>query len=259
MELMQPLNEQQVIANLKQRDDASDRYYAAWWLGKMRSQHPEAVPLLLDTLSALSDDPVDEEDRGVALNAIRALGLLLNPAAHDPLMQLLGSKDYSVREEAARSLGAMKTKAAIPQLCQLLSGGPAAAGKEQVGASTLKEPCEALLEALGNIGVNNPDVVAVITPFSDHPRPLVRAAACRALLQLMKEQRWANELEQLLQHPEPLVRRGVLLDLGASGWIAALPAIEDASVEASLKLVALRGLAEQSDDIKVLDVMDRLL
>jgi phycocyanobilin lyase alpha subunit len=75
----------------------------------------------------------------------------------------------------------------------------------------------------------------------------------------MKEQRWANELEQLLQHPEPLVRRGVLLDLGASGWTAALPAIEDASVEASLKLVALRGLAEQSDDIKVLDVMDRLL
>jgi phycocyanobilin lyase alpha subunit len=48
MELMQPLNEQQVIANLKQRDDASDRYYAAWWLGKMRSQHPEAVPLLLE-------------------------------------------------------------------------------------------------------------------------------------------------------------------------------------------------------------------
>jgi phycocyanobilin lyase alpha subunit len=51
----------------------------------------------------------------------------------------------------------------------------------------------------------------------------------------------------------------VLLDLGASGWTAALPAIEDASVEASLKLVALRGLAEQSGDIKVLDVMDRLL
>ena len=51
----------------------------------------------------------------------------------------------------------------------------------------------------------------------------------------------------------------MLLDLGASGWTAALPAIEAASVEASLKLVALRGLAEQSNDIKVLAVMDRLL
>ena len=256
---MEPLSEYQVIANLRQQEDASDRYYAAWWLGKMRSQHPDAVPLLLATLSALNNDPVDEEDRGVALNAIRALGLLLNPAAIEPLIQLLSSTDYTVREEAARSLGAMKTKAALPEICQLLKSGPSASGGEQVGSSTLKEPCEALLEALGTIGVNNPDVLNVITPFSTHPRPLVRAAACRALLQLMKEPRWAMELEKLLHHPEPLVRRGVLLDLGATGWTAALPAIEAASVEASLKLVALRGLAEQSDDTKMLDAMDRLL
>ena len=256
---MEPLSEHQVIANLRQQEDASDRYYAAWWLGKMRSQHPDAVPLLLGTLSALSEDPVNEEDRGVALNAIRALGLLLNPAANDPLIQLLSSTDYTVREEAARSLGAMQTKEALPQMCHLLRSGPAASGGEQVGSSTLNEPCEALLEALGNIGVSRPDVLNVITPFTNHPRPLVRAAACRALLQLMKEQRWAVELEKLLQHPEPLVRRGVLLDLGATGWTAALPAIESASVEASLKLVALRGLAEQSEDTKVLDAMDRLL
>lgn len=256
---MEPLNEHQVIANLRQQEDASDRYYAAWWLGKMRSQHPDAVPLLLGTLSALNDDPVNEEDRGVALNAIRALGLLLNPAANDPLIQLLSSTDYTMREEAARSLGAMKTTAAAPHMCQLLSGGPAAAGREQLGSSTLQEPCEALLKALGNIGISHPDVLRVITPFTDHPRPLVRSAACRALLQLLKEPRWAHEMQQLLQHPEPLVRRGVLLDLGATGWTAALPAIESASVEASLKLVALRGLAEQSDDTKVLDAMDRLL
>jgi phycocyanobilin lyase alpha subunit len=256
---MEPLSEHQVIANLRQQEDASDRYYAAWWLGKMRSQHPDAVPLLLGTLSALSDDPVNEEDRGVALNAIRALGLLLNPAANDPLIQLLSSTDYTMREEAARSLGAMKTTAAAPHMCQLLSGGPAAAGREQLGSSTLQEPCEALLKALGNIGISHPDVLRVITPFTDHPRPLVRSAACRALLQLLKEPRWAHEMQQLLQHPEPLVRRGVLLDLGATGWTPALPAIESASVEASLKLVALRGLAEQSDDTKVLDAMDRLL
>ena len=256
---MEPLSEYQVIANLRQQEDASDRYYAAWWLGKMRSQHPDAVPLLLGTLSALNDDPVNEEDRGVALNAIRALGLLLNPAANDPLIQLLSSTDYTMREEAARSLGAMKTTAAAPHMCQLLSGGPAAAGREQLGSSTLQEPCEALLKALGNIGISHPDVLRVITPFTDHPRPLARSAACRALLQLLKEPRWAHEMQQLLQHPEPLVRRGVLLDLGATGWTAALPAIESASVEASLKLVALRGLAEQSDDTKVLDAMDRLL
>ena len=116
---MEPLSEYQVIANLRQQEDASDRYYAAWWLGKMRSQHPDAVPLLLGTLSAFSEDPVNEEDRGVALNAIRALGLLLNPAANDPLIQLLSSTDYTVREEAARSLGAMQTKEALPAPAQI--------------------------------------------------------------------------------------------------------------------------------------------
>ena len=39
----------------------------------------------------------------------------------------------------------------------------------------------------------------------------------------------------------------------------ALPAIKAATVENSLKLVALRGLAEKSDDTTVLDAMDALL
>ena len=56
-----------------------------------------------------------------------------------------------------------------------------------------------------------------------------------------------------------LVRRGALLDLGATGWTAAVPTIRAAAVEPSLKLVALRGLAETSGDSQVLDVMDALL
>ena len=47
---MEPLSESQVIQNLRQREDPSAQYYAAWWLGKMRSRHPDAIPLLLDTL-----------------------------------------------------------------------------------------------------------------------------------------------------------------------------------------------------------------
>ena len=42
---MEPLSETQVIQNLRQTEDPSAQYYAAWWLGKMRSQHPYAIPL----------------------------------------------------------------------------------------------------------------------------------------------------------------------------------------------------------------------
>ena len=73
---MEPLSETQVIQNLRQTEDPSAQYYAAWWLGKMRSQHPDAIPLLLRALEALDATPIDPEQRGVALNAIRALGLL---------------------------------------------------------------------------------------------------------------------------------------------------------------------------------------
>ena len=256
---MEPLSEHQILDNLRQQEDTSAQYYAAWWLGKMRSQHPEAIPLLIHTLSALNQRPVDPDRRGVALNSIRALGLLKNASTSDKLIQLLQSEDYSVREEAARSLGSIKAPGAIKPICQLLSSGIDQAGREIDGTAFLNEPCEALIEALGDIGANCTTIHNRILPFCKHPRPLVRAAACRSLLQLTGASQWAAELETLLEHPEPLVRRGALLDLGATGWTASLPAIKTAAVETSLKLVALRGLAECSDDTAVLDAMDDLL
>ena len=63
-----------------------------------------------------------------------------------------------------------------------------------------------------------------------------------------------------MNNPEPLVRRGALLDLGATGWLGAGPSIRSAAVEPSLKLVALREVAERNDDPDhVLDAMDGLL
>ncbi|MAN19927.1 phycoerythrobilin Cys-84 alpha-phycocyanin lyase/ RpcE subunit [Synechococcus sp. A18-25c] len=256
---MEPLSEQQILKNLRQQQDCSAQYYAAWWLGKKRSRHPDALPLLLQCLAYLKQNGTHADQRGVALNAIRALGLLQDDAASDALIQLLQSDDYTVREEAARSLGSIRAEAAIQPICNRLSSGIEQAGAEQNGSPRLREPCEALLEALGDIGLNTAQVTTTLHPFQHHPRPLVRAAACRALLQLTQEAHFGEELIRLLQHPEPLVRRGALLDLGATGWTGALPAIQDASVEASLKLVALRGLAESSDDSTVLDAMDSLL
>ncbi len=256
---MKAFSEEQILDNLRQQDDTSAQYYAAWWLGKMRSQHRDAIPLLIHTLSALNKQPVDPDRRGVALNSIRALGLLRDASASGDLIRLLQSDDHSVREEAARSLGSMKDPGAIKPICQLLSGGIDKAGREQKGTALLREPCEALIEALGEIGDDSAMIQDTILPFCQHPRPLVRAAACRSLLQLTGCSQWAEELKTLLEHPEPLVRRGALLDLGATGWTAALPAIKTAAVEASLKLVALRGLAECSDDTAVLDAMDDLL
>ena len=255
-----PLTEEQVIENLRQTEDFSDQYYAAWWLGRMRSRHPESLPLLLAALAPLHDNPIHDERRAVALNAIRALGILQARSAEEDLRSLLKNNDYSVREESARSLGMIQAKAAVQDLCELLSGAPDELEQAQSGsAAKLKEPYESVLEALGSIGVASSSVITIIKPFTNHSRPLIRASALRALLLLTGEQVWAPPLIELLQHDDPLIRRGALLDLGATGWMPALPAIKAATVENSLKLVALRGLAEKSDDTTVLDAMDALL
>ena len=114
-----------------------------------------------------------------------------------------------------------------------------------------------MLEALGDIGIGDEKTLATIEPFAQHPRPLIRAAACRALLQLTGDPQWGNQLLKLLQHPEPLVR-GALLDLGATGWTAALPTIS-AVARAQSQTGRPQRTCGKSEDPDVLDVMDALL
>jgi phycocyanobilin lyase alpha subunit len=137
------------------------------------------------------------------------------------------------------------------------------AGALQPGSPRLAEPCEALLEALGEIGVASGEVVAVVEPFVEHERPLIRSAAARSLLQLSGDPRWGALLLELLEHPQLQVRRAALMDLGAAGWRPALEPIRRTLAENSLKLIALRGLVERGSgepgEAALLACMDELL
>ncbi len=45
-----PLTTEQALININQTADLGLRYYAAWWLGKMRIRHPKAIAALLRAL-----------------------------------------------------------------------------------------------------------------------------------------------------------------------------------------------------------------
>jgi phycocyanobilin lyase alpha subunit len=268
----EPISEAEALEQLRQTDDQSRQYYSAWWLGRMRSRHPEAVPLLLAALTQRQprDPGAGVEHNAVARNAARALGKIADARAIPELLAVLDDADDGLREAAARSLGELRASAAVPLLIRRLASGPAVAGACRSDSPRLQEPCEAMLEALGAIGEAREEVLDVIRPFTTHERPLVRSAACRALLQLTGETLWAEELLQLLQHPQLQVRRAALMDLGAVGWRPALEPIRRTFAENSLKLIALRGLVEQgrrspsgseadSDDEALLMAMDALL
>jgi phycocyanobilin lyase alpha subunit len=260
-----PLNEEQAIANLTS-PDLSLRYYAAWWLGKFRVNSKAAVHGLIAAL----DDEADRTELGgypLRRNAARALGKLGDRQAVPSLIKCLESSDFYVREAAAQSLEMLRSPVAASSLTSLLSGGVQAA-VQVPGRPHLIEPYEAVLEALGAIGAI--EAIPLIEPFVEHPVPRVQCAAARAMYQLTLDPSYGDRLVLVLDSSNVQLRRVALSDLGAIGYIAAADAIAQAKVENSFKLIALKGLLEHQlpsldalsldeDTIRVMNLMDALL
>jgi phycocyanobilin lyase subunit alpha len=254
------------LANL-QSPDLSLRYYAAWWLGKFRVKRADAVDALI---AALKDEADRTELGGYPLrrNAARALGKLGDARAVPSLIECLECSDFYVREASAQSLAMLRDRTAASALIKMLDGGVAEA-VQVPGLPHLTQPYEAVIEALGAIGAT--EAIALIEPFLQHPVPRVQCAAARAMYQLTQNPIYGERLVEMLAAGDLKLRRVVLGDLGAIGYLAAAEAIAHAKVENSFKLIALKGLLEHqltdeldslsvSDEaIRVMNLMDSLL
>ena len=259
------LTVEKAIANLQQTEDAGDRYYAAWWLGRFQVKVPEAITALLE---ALTDEKDRDTDGGFPLrrNAARALGKLEDKSVIPALIECLDCADYYVREAAAQSLESLNAKESVDDLLKLIEGGVRGAVAVE-GKPHLVQPYNAILEALGSLddGANVP----VIEPFLSHDVPQVKNAAARAMYQLTGENQYADKLVDTLRCDDLQLRRSILLDLGEIGYLPAAEAIASTLAENSIKLIALKGLLEkqiQQSEIlvsgqtrKVMSLMDTLL
>ncbi|UBF28199.1 HEAT repeat domain-containing protein [Kovacikia minuta CCNUW1] len=238
------LTVEQAIANL-QGEDLGLRVYAAWWLGRFRVDAPEALEVLI---AALEDEADRTEAGGYPLrrNAARALGKLSDRRAVPPLIQSLECSDFYVREAAAQALEMLRDPAGIPALIALL--------KDEIPGTLpapeppyLPQPYDAILEALGTLGATA--ALPLISPFLDHPVPRTQYAAARALYQLTPDRQQANQygdrLIQALSVDDLQLRRSALADLGAIGYLQAADAIAQTLAENSLKLISLKGLLEK--------------
>jgi len=174
------LTVEKAIAQLQQKVDLGQRYYAAWWLGRFRVKETIAVKALIEALT-------DEEDRApdggypLRRNAARALGKLGDTQALEPLISCLAISDYYLREAAAQSLEMLGDPRAIPPLRELLTGGVAAAQMVQ-DKPHLIQPYEAIIEALGTLKAT--DAINDLEPFLEHFIPKVKYATARAMYQL---------------------------------------------------------------------------
>jgi len=232
------------IANL-QATELGLRTYAAWWLGRFRVDTPAALEGLILSLG-------DEDDRTTAggyplrRNAARALGKLGNRQAVPALQEALACTDFYVREAAAQSLEMLGDPACVSTLIALLNNqipGTLPAPEPP----QLIQPFDAIIEALGTLGAT--EAIALIHGFLEHDVPRIRFAAARAMYQLSPDPQQANQyaerLVDALSHENLQIRRSALPDLGAIGYLPAAEAIAQTPVANSLRLFALQGLLEQ--------------
>lgn len=258
---------EEAIAHLQQTEDASLRYYAAWWLGRFRVKRPEVLTALV---AALEDESDRSPDGGYPLrrNAARALGKVGDHRAVVALTAALNCKDFYVREAAAQALEQLGDRSCVGALLALLAGGVAQAVKVE-GKPHLTQPYEAVIEALGTLGAR--EAIPQIQPFLDHDLPRIQLAAARALFQLTGEAPYGERLVQGLRAEKLQLRRSALMDLGAINYPAATPAIAQTLAENSLKLISLRGMLNQQfpqdtltpalspEVIAMMEAMDQLL
>ncbi|MGD1948344.1 MAG: HEAT repeat domain-containing protein [Leptolyngbyaceae cyanobacterium] len=264
-----PLTVDQALININQTADPGLRYYAAWWLGRMRTCQPEAIDALL---LALEDKTNRSPDGGYPLrrNAVIALGKIgqdddrVVPA----VIHCLQCDDYYVREKAAQSLESLGDPVAVYPLIELLDGGVDKA-VQAPGKPHLIHSYNAILEALGTLG--DKKLANTIAPFLAHTVPQVRNAAARAMYQITGEAQYADRLVDVLSHDQLQLRRAALMDLGAVGYLASADAIANTLAENSMKLIALKGVLEHqltkdekgnalsADSRRVMTLMDSLL
>ena len=253
------------IANLHSQD-YSLRYYAAWWVGRFRVKEPAVIEALIAALQEESEQ-TKIGDYSLLRNAARALGKLGDKQALPALIHCLECADYYVREAVAQALEMLGDRDSIPSLMKLLDGGVAVALRVP-GKSHLVQPYDSVIEALGTLEAT--ESIPLIAPFLEHSVERVQYAAARAMYQLTGDRVYGERLVTALNGDNLQLRRSALMDLGAIGYLPSAPAIAETLAENSMKLIALKGVLEHhlnqqaslalSDEaIQVMNLMDSLL
>jgi phycocyanobilin lyase subunit alpha len=261
----EPLTIAQAIGNLD-CDDLGLRSYAAWWLGKFRVSEPAAIDGLM---RALTDEADRTPEGGYPLrrNAARALGKLGDRQTVPALIECLNCADFYVREAAAQSLEMLGDLTCLPDLTQILATA-IQDGKLLPHGEDFSQPYDSILEALGTLGATA--AVPLIQPFLEHPIPRIQYAGLRSMYQLTQNPVYGDRLVQALSNGDLQLRRTLLADLGAIGYLPAAVTISQTHAENSLKLISLKGILESqimlspadrlSDGaVQVMQLMDELL
>jgi HEAT repeat protein len=236
--------------------DSSARYYAAWYLGHLKS--PESLNVLI---WALQDDQDRTELGGYPLRrrAAEALGRIGDLRAVPALIEALDCPDIYVRDAVVWALGELGDLQAIPALLALLR-------------AETEQPYEPLIEALGKLvqkakfepipdsasDASLTEIESTIRSYLRHRSERVRCAAARTLYIFTGEDQYGQLIMGSLKHPDVHVRRGAAFDLAEIAYFPAADAIANADLTNNLKVHTLKRMVDLSPD-KDTDALEGVL
>ena len=235
--------------------DSSARYYAAWYLGHLKS--PESLDILV---WALQDDRDRTELGGYPLRrrAAEALGRIGDPRAVPPLLEALNCSDIYVRDSVVWALGELADLQSIPPLLTLLQ-------------AETEQPYESLIESLGKLvqkagsepsSDDHPalliEIESTIREYLSHRSERVRCAAARTLYLFTSDHQYGQLIMGSLKHPDVHVRRGAAFDLAEIAYFPAAEAIAQADLTNNLKVHTLKRMVDLSPD-KDTDALEGVL
>jgi phycocyanobilin lyase subunit alpha len=221
--------------------DSSARYYAAWYLGHLKS--PESLDVLI---WALQDERDRTELGGYPLRrrAAEALGRIGDLRAVSHLMEALDCPDIYVRDAVVWALGELGDPQAIPALLALLK-------------AETEQPYEPLIEALGKLAQKAKselsldeftEIESTIRSYLRNRSERVRCAAARTLYLFTGEDQYGQLIMGSLKHPDVHVRRGAAFDLAEIAYFPAAEAIANADLTNNLKVHTLKRMVDLSPD-----------
>jgi HEAT repeat protein len=238
--------------------DSSARYYAAWYLGHLKS--PESVDVLI---WALQDDRDRTELGGYPLRrrAAEALGRIGDLRAVPPLLEALDCPDIYVRDAVVWALGELGDLEAIPPLLTLLKAETEQPNEtliETLGRLAQKAKSEPSLDKQASDASQLTEIESAIREYLGHRSERVRCAAARTLYMFTGEDQYGQLIMGSLRHPDVHVRRGAAFDLAEIAYFPAASAIAKADLTNNLKVHTLKRMVDLSPD-KDSDALEGLL
>ncbi len=219
--------EEDAVSIIQNSSDAGNRYHAAWWLGNQKAI--KAVPLLCDCLN----DKKDQTALGgfpLRRQAARSLGLIQDKAAIPALIDALKQQDLRLHEAIILALKAIDDEDVVKALIQYFQ------------TEGIDKPYEVLIGTLAHFKAW--DAKELVEPFLKNESERLKGIAAAYFFGINGEESYLNILIGNLNNENRYIRESAAFDLASLKQFMPAEKIINANISNNVKLISIKQILE---------------